>query len=68
MDTPEQRVQAEEDFGLQLMQYAGQWVAVLDHNIVATDEHLGPLVDRLNGQRDSAEIFQVPKDHGSACL
>lgn len=56
----EQQVRAEEKLGLDLIQYAGRWVAVEDHEVIADDERLGSLVERLNGQRDTARIFQVP--------
>lgn len=56
----EDQIQAEETLGFELVQYAGRWVAVVDHKVVASEETLGTLVDGLNGQRDTAEIFQVP--------
>lgn len=52
-------VMAEEALGVDLIQYAGRWVAVQDHRVVDDDEILGRLVDRLNGQRETAEIFRV---------
>ena len=67
MGTAKQYAQAEEAFGLDLIQYAGRWVAVQDHKVVAADVHLGCLVDRLNGQRDTAEIFQVPREPLGPC-
>jgi hypothetical protein len=50
---------AEEQFGLELVQYAGRWVAVQDHTVLDNDENLECLLDRLNGERETAEIFQV---------
>ena len=55
----QEQVRAEEDLGAELIQYAGRWVAVQDHRVVDDDEQLGCLVDRLNGQRSTAEIFRV---------
>lgn len=57
----EEQVRAEEKLGLDLVQYAGRWVAVEDHRVIADAERLGPLIERLNGQRDTARIFQVPE-------
>lgn len=56
----DERVRAEEAFGRVLMRYAGRWVAVQDHEVLDDDEELERLVGRLNGQRDTARIFQVP--------
>jgi Family of unknown function (DUF5678) len=56
----QERVRAEQELGLDLIQYAGRWVAVQDQKVLDNDEKLRPLVDRLNGQRDTAEIFRVP--------
>jgi hypothetical protein len=57
---------AEEQFGLVLVQYAGRWVAVQDHTVLDNDENLGCLLDRLNGERGTAEIFQVRDRHTTA--
>jgi len=56
------QVKAEEALGIDLIQYAGHWVAVQDHRVVDDDETLGCLVDRLNGQRSTAEIFRVQEE------
>lgn len=57
----EDQIKAEETLGFDLVQYAGRWVAVQDHKVVAHDETLGTLVAGLNGQRDTAQIFRVPE-------
>ncbi len=62
-----QPVSAEEAFGLTLVDYAGDWVAVQDHKVLEHDKTLGGLVARLNGTRDSAEIFRVREDPSSPC-
>jgi hypothetical protein len=62
-----ENVRAEEAFGLDLIQYAGKWVAVQDRKVVDHDESLGCLVDRLNGQRDTAAIFKVREDPAAPC-
>jgi hypothetical protein len=55
----QEQVRAEETLGVDLIEYAGRWVAVQDHRVVDDDENLGRLVDRLNGQRETAAIFKV---------
>ncbi len=55
-------VRAEEQLGLDLIQYAGRWVAVEDHKVVADNENLEHLVAGLNGQGDTAKIFRVRED------
>jgi hypothetical protein len=66
MSTSEQ-VQAERAFGIELVQYAGRWVAVQDRIVLDNDETLGALLDRLNGQRETAEIFKVREDPAAPC-
>jgi hypothetical protein len=68
MTSIEQRVRAEEEFGSVLIQYAGRWVAVEDHKVLDDDAELEPLVDRLNGQRDTATIFKVREDPAAPCF
>lgn len=66
MSTSEQ-VQAERAFGIELVQYAGRWVAVQDRAVLADDETLGALLDQLNGQRGTAEFFKVREDPAAPC-
>jgi Family of unknown function (DUF5678) len=42
-----------------LNRHAGDWVAVVDDQVIDNDKKLGDLVERLNGQRTSAEIIKV---------
>lgn len=63
----QEHVRAEEDLGVALIQYAGRWVAVQDHQVVDDDESLGCLVDRLNGLRETAEIFRVQEEPTTGC-
>ena len=58
--------QAEERFGAELAEYAGEWVAIEDRSVVAYDPDLGNLVGQLNGQRDTAVIFRVEPDSAAA--
>lgn len=61
------QIRAEEQLGSELGQYAGKWVAVHDHKVIAAKDKLGPLVDGLNGHRETAEIFQVPRGPSGPC-
>jgi Family of unknown function (DUF5678) len=54
--------QAEERFGAILAQYAGQWVAVEDHSVVAYDPELKNVLGQLNGKRETAVVFRVEPD------
>jgi len=56
----QERVRAEEELGLKLVQYAGRWVAVEDHDVIADETNLESLLGRRDGQRATARIFQVP--------
>lgn len=67
MNSAEQ-IRAEEAFSLELVQYAGRWVAVEDRTVIDNDPVLGSLVGRLNGQRDTATIFKIPGDPAAACF
>lgn len=62
-----EQVRAERAFGTELVQYAGKWVAVQDRTVLENDETLGGLLDRLNGQRGTAEIFKVREDPAAPC-
>jgi hypothetical protein len=61
-------VPTQEEFGLELMKYAGRWVAVENRTVVADDPDLGNLVEQLNGKRDTATIFKVREDPTSPCI
>lgn len=61
-------IRSEEAFGVQLVQYAGDWVAVQDHSVLDNDKSLVALVGRLNGTRDTAEIFKVREDPSAPCF
>jgi Family of unknown function (DUF5678) len=63
-----EQIRAEEAFGLELVQYAGRWVAVEDRTVIDNDPILGSLVGRLNGQRDTATIFKIPEDPVAPCF
>ena len=65
--TAAEQVAAEKVFGRELVQYAGKWVAVQDRTVLDNDATLEGLLDRLNGQRGTAEIFKVREDPAAPC-
>lgn len=62
------RIQAEEQFGVQLMDYAGQWVAVRGHEVFKYAATLDDLIERLEGHETEVKIFRVPEHPEAACL
>jgi Family of unknown function (DUF5678) len=65
--TVAERIQAEESLRDTLRQYAGEWVAVIDHNVVASAPRLEELLEQVAGQAEQVEVFQVA-EHDFACF
>ena len=63
-----EHVKAEEEFGVELMEYAGQWVAVADRAVVQAANTLDELLERVDGQEQRVEVFRVPKHPDAACF
>ncbi len=62
-------LEAERELGVSLGQYAGEWVGVCDHEIVANAATLGELVEQLEASgKTEVEVIQVPQDPGAACF
>lgn len=62
-------VQAEKQLGDSLEAYAGEWVAVVDHVVIAHDADLESLLEQAEPETlEVATVFQVPQDHGAACF
>lgn len=58
--TVAEQVHAEEELSRQLFQYAGKWVAVIDHDVVQDAATWDELLERLDErQRERAELFHV---------
>jgi hypothetical protein len=58
------QISAERELSEQLLQYAGEWVAVRNHEIVvhaATLEQLMEIVSGAN-EEESVEVFEVATD------
>jgi hypothetical protein len=57
-----ERVQSETELSSRLVQYAGQWVAVIDYAVVQNADTWDELLERLDGeQRERAQVFRVPE-------
>lgn len=63
-----EHVQAEEAFGVKLMEYAGLWVAVAERTVVESATTLDDLLERVKGQKRRVEIFRVAKHPEAACF
>lgn len=62
-------IEAERKLGLSLDQYAGQWVGVCDHEVVAHAATLEELSEQLEASgKTEVEVIQVSKDPGAACF
>jgi hypothetical protein len=69
MMTVAELVQAEKELGDSLEAYAGEWVVVLDHAVIAHGADLEGLLEHTEQQTlENATVFQVPEDHGAACF
>ncbi len=65
--TVAEQVSAEEALAATLDQYAGRWVAVRDHHVVADDESLEGLLEQVEEQ-EAVEVFQVSLTPHAACF
>lgn len=62
-------LEAERELGITLDDYAGQWVGVYDHVVVASAATLGELVEQIEASgKTDVEVIQVPEDTGAACF
>jgi Family of unknown function (DUF5678) len=62
-------VKAEKQLGDSLEAYAGEWVAVVDHAVIAHDADLEGLLEQVESETlEDATVYQVPHDHGAACF
>lgn len=63
----EEEVRAEEVLSQRLGEYAGEWVAVRNHKVVAHKETLNALMDEIDANQVEG-IFQVPEDKNAPCF
>jgi hypothetical protein len=66
--TVAEQVRAEETLGRALFQYAGKWVAVVDHAVIQDADTLDGLLERIEGKEEQAEVFRVPENPDAACF
>jgi hypothetical protein len=67
--TVAEQLAAERELGDRLEPYAGQWVAVIDRDVIAHNADLEVLLEQVEQQAlEGATVFQVPEDHGAACF
>lgn len=60
-------LQAEERLSRQLRRYAGKWVAVRRHEVIADADSFDALLTKLAG-RDVDRVFDVPADEDLTCF
>ncbi len=70
--TVAEQVQAERDLGEILKDYAGQWVAVRDYEVVAHDDSLGGVLGKVEGEQAGGQeeptVFKVADNQEAACF
>jgi hypothetical protein len=59
-----QQISAERELSEQLLRYAGEWVAVSNHEIVAHAATLEQLMEIVSGtnEEEAVEVFEVSTD------
>lgn len=65
--TVAEQVQAEEVLAVDLENYAGQWVAVRDHAVIAHAYTLEDLLVEIEGQTE-VNVFQAADSGAVACF
>jgi hypothetical protein len=66
--TVAERIQAEESLGKMLDAYAGEWVAVREHSVIAHAPTLDALLEQVEEQEEGVEVFRVAEDRDTACF
>jgi hypothetical protein len=60
---------AERALGVALEDYAGQWVGVVEHAVMASAPTLEQLVEQIEAQEiQEVDVFRVPEESSSACF
>jgi hypothetical protein len=65
--TVAEQIVAETELNDRLAEYAGRWVAVRDHEIVAVADTLKELLDQIQDS-SQVEVLQVADDPHVACF
>jgi hypothetical protein len=66
-----EQISAEEALANTLTQYAGQWVAVCNHEVIEaalTLEELESLLEQSEEDTSEVEVFEVAEDPHAACF
>ena len=66
--TVAEQIAAEHNLGTRLDQYAGQWVAIRDHEVVVAAATLGELLEQIGEEGNEVEILQVARNPHAACF
>jgi hypothetical protein len=61
-----EQIRAEEKLAGHLQDYAGQWVAVHEHKVVASADSLDDLLKLVDPEE--VEVFEVAKEQSTACF
>jgi hypothetical protein len=64
----ERHIKLERRLSSELEQYAGQWVAVRDHTVIAHAESAKQLDDELRGEDPPYRTFRVARGAGATLL
>lgn len=60
-------LRAEEKLAQELIEYAGQWVAVRDHTVVSSADSLGDLLSHVSPE-GLDRVLEVSKDPDAGCF
>ena len=66
--TVAEQIAAEQVLGHTLEQYGGQWVAIRQHELVASAPSLDKLLVKVQDQLQEVEVFEVAEDPNAACF
>lgn len=61
-------VDTDDHVGVELMDYAGEWVAVRDHAVFQHAATLDQLFELIQGYEREVEVLRVPEQPGAACF
>jgi phosphohistidine phosphatase SixA len=64
------QISAERDLSKRLLEHAGEWVAVRNHEVVAHAPTLEELMESISGEdeQEQVEVFEVATEPNSVCF
>jgi hypothetical protein len=65
-DVLRDQIHAEKELSERLQDFAGEWVAVRNHTVVAHADSLAKLLKTVDP--DEVEVFQVAEEQATACF